>query len=392
MRLLQAAGWEVALLGCEDSRNVVHAGPTFLVPAPPVTSPGAGGPWQKLRAFAAIVHNRSARAVMERAIDEFRPDVVHCHSIYHHLSPSVLAPLRERRIPAVMTLHDFKLLCPAIYLLDGQQRPCMRCRGRAPWHAIAGRCFKGSYLASLAVAFEAGLAGLRRVYWRSINPFVSPSRFLQSALNSAGLLSRRVRYLPYVLSAEDFAPRPSPPEQDGSALFAGRLSVEKGIWPLVRAFASPRLRRFQLEIAGSGPLESLLRRFVENERLVNVHFLGRLHGAAMRQARFRSAIAVVPSMSFDNSPMAVYESLAAGRAVVGSEIGGIPELILSGETGVLVPPGDEQALVEVIHRLLSAPREAYRLGREAWEYARDRFSGATHLEQLAAIYDEAMAC
>ena len=71
---------------------------------------------------------------MAEAIERFRPDVAHLHNVYHQLSPSILAPLHAAGVPVVLTLHDYKLVCPTYQLLDHGE-PCTACVGGKFWNA-----------------------------------------------------------------------------------------------------------------------------------------------------------------------------------------------------------------------------------------------------------------
>lgn len=385
--LLQRAGWRVGLLGCQDERNINRGQPVYTVEPPEITAPQGATWWQQLRVTWRSLVNSQAMSAMRQALSEFRPDIVHFHSVYHHLSPSVLEPVRRRGVPSVMTLHDFKLLCPAIRLLDGASRRCMQCQGRFNWHAVQERCFKGSYRASLGVALESQLTRWSRIFERTIRAFLSPSQFLIQAYETAGLLRGRLHHQPYVLLEKDFVhpENDSSPPRTNAVVFAGRLSSEKGIWSLVKAFAHPELRGVELRVLGTGPLEHELQTFVRMHCLQNIRFFGQVDPDSLRHHRLDCALSVVPSISYDNSPLSVYESLAAARPVIGSDLGGIPELIEHGVTGRLVPPGDEAALRNAILESLGDSRWLLTAGRAARRVA-ERFSATAHLNGLESIY------
>jgi glycosyltransferase involved in cell wall biosynthesis len=174
-------------------------------------------------------------------------------------------------------------------------------------------------------------------------------------------------------------------------LFAGAVVETKGIQTLIEAL--PLLvryvERFRLLVAGWGNPRILasLRRW--DPILVSV--LGRVPFEEMRALYAVADLTLVPSVWYDNSPMVIYESLMAGTPIVGSEIGGIPELILPGQTGYLFPPGDARALTERViqHFALSAP-ERRAMRRRCASYVRSELSMDGHLDRLRAIYDEVL--
>jgi glycosyltransferase involved in cell wall biosynthesis len=161
-------------------------------------------------------------------------------------------------------------------------------------------------------------------------------------------------------------------------LFAGRLSPEKGIEELVAA-----TQGMNLVVAGDGPL----RASVESA-------LGFVPHAELERLYRRAAVVVLPSHR-EGLPLCVLEAMAHGRPVVASAVGGIPELLEDGVTGLLVPPGDVAALRAALQRLLADPALRRRMGRAgrrrvAELCSRDRVADAT-LSAYAAKPDRPLA-
>ncbi len=379
---LRAAGWRVVPFAMADE----HARPSEwsgrFVTARDYSRPR----WGRRAAADALslLWNREAARNLRALLAEARPDVAHLHNIYHHLSPSILPELARAGVPAVMTLHDLRLLCPAIHMLrDG--RVCERCRGGRFHEAVLGRCVKGSRAASLLAAVETAHQHHRRLYQRLVRLFICPSRFYQRKYAEWGYPPERLVHLPNFVDTEFWRPLPEPVED--AYLYFGRLSGEKGLRVLLEAQAlwereaegepAPRLR-----IAGSGPAAAETAAAVRALGLRRVELLGPLTPERLRREIARARFTVLPSRCYENCPMSVLESYACGRPVVGSSIGGIGELIEDGRDGILVPPGDPAALLAGLRRAMALGPEA---GRRARARAETSWSRPGHMARLQEI-------
>ncbi len=382
--LQRARGDEVELFGMRAPENppcrFERHFPSHVELDPPPPSLG-----ERARVVGRMIWSRSAARGMREVLAVFRPDLVHLHNVYHQLSPSILQPLREAGVPAVMTLHDYKLACPTYRFLD-HGRVCEACVPRRFWNAPLRRCNRGSLTASAVVAVELGLHTLLGAY-EPVHRFVCPSRFLGEKMRAARVFPERLRVVPNFVPVASVPPRDAPGE---GVLYVGRLSPEKGVDVLIEAAARrPGLR---VEIAGDGParpdLEALAAARALGER---VRFHGHLAPDELARLRRRCAVAAVPSRWHENMPLVVLEAFAAGLPVVATDLGGLPELIEDGVDGRCVPPDDPEALGEVLEALAGDPARALAMGRAARAKVERGFTPERHLERLDAVYEEAAA-
>jgi glycosyltransferase involved in cell wall biosynthesis len=365
---LQRAGWEVVPFAIADAEARTSRWREYFVTAHDYSRPRFGA--RALADAVALVWNREAARKLDALLEAARPRVAHLHNIYHHLSPSILPVLARHGVPAVMTLHDLRLLCPAIHMLR-RGEVCERCRGGRFYEAVLGPCVKDSRAASALAAVETAHQSWRHLYPRYVRRFLCPSRFLRAKHIEWGFSPEQLEHLPNFVDTGFWRPdpHPAPAETDDAYLYFGRLSREKGLVTLLEAHArwernggggeSPP----QLWIAGTGPQEGELRRRTDELGLKGVRFLGSLDRVELKRRLARCQFSVLPSEWYENAPLAILESLAAGRPVVGTSLGGIPELIEDGRTGILVPPRDPAAL-------LAGLRGARRLGSTAQTAAR----------------------
>jgi glycosyltransferase involved in cell wall biosynthesis len=384
--LLRRHGHEVSFFGMQDDRNTAGAPGEYLVSNVDYSgSTAAHGAARFKRWLSAgrILHSQEAARKLEALITEARPDVAHLHNIYHQLSPSILGVLRRHAVPAVLTLHDYKLICPN-YMLHTHDAVCERCKGHRYYQAVLQGCVKGSRLNGVICATEAYTNGLTHVYENSIDTFIAPSRFMQRKMAEFGAGAGRIAYIPNFIDVAAFEPRY---EAQPYFVFVGRLERVKGVSTLLRAVAASQIAsRFELRIAGDGAVRQELERQDATDGRSNVRFLGRLSRDALRDLLQNAMFVVVPSEWYENAPMSVLEAYAYGKPVIGARIGGIPELIEHGETGLLFEPGNTQALQQAIDDMLTHPGLAQQMGRNARRLVEDAFGPQLHYERLMALY------
>lgn len=339
----------------------------------------------KVRAFGRMLHSSSARRGIDALLDDFDPHVVHLHNIYHGLSPSILQPVAARGIPAVMTLHDYKLACPTYRFLDAQGRVCEACLGGRFHQAAIRRCKGGSLLASAAGGLELAVHTYTGAYG-PIARFLCPSSFLAGKMREAGVFPDRLRVLNNFVD-----PRPLPVKETpgGPFVYAGRLSSEKGVDVLIDAIG--RLPDVELLVAGEGDQRPELEAQARRVAASRIGFLGRIDKPSVQSLIRSGAALVLPSRWYENQPMSILEAYASGVPVVATRLGGHIELVREGETGWLVPADDPGALAAVLRRVHDDPDEALRRGRLARTVAESTFAPDAHLDRLEGFYAEAAA-
>lgn len=374
MAALRALGHDVELFATAHPENLPHR---FADEFPPYHEIGVGAT-SSSGAVRDMFSNRDAARAIERVIERFRPDVVHFHGIHRHLSPSVLFAARQAGVPTVFTAHDYFAICPQNTLLLGGERPCVprRCGNRLFLGAVANRCVQHSLPRSVLAAAELGFQRCRRAYERGIDAIIAPSEFMRVSLIEGGFASMRITVVPNAAPVSEY-PVASAAERR-AFLFAGRLSPEKGALVAARA---AELAGVELRLAGSGSEAERVR-----SASAHVQLLGHLGRAALEREMATAIAVLVPSMVPENASIAVLEAMAASTPVIGSAIGGIPEQIEDGVSGLLVEPGDAESLAAALRELVGDPERAARMGAAARERVAARFSEAAHIEGVLGVY------
>lgn len=381
--MLADRGHEIIPFAMKDEDNEPSRYSTLFVSPVDITDPYRIPVWRWAGIASRILYSKEARNRTAVLADLTHPDVAHLHNIYHHLSPSILTPLKNRGIGTVMTVHDYKLFCPALTHYN-EQGVCEKC---SPYHygaCVTGRCVKGSRAASALCAAEMLMHDLFNAYLGRIDMFIAPSEFVASRLYARGLDPERVAVIPHAVDTG----RWTPGEDDGDGdyvLFLGRLTVEKGILNAIQAFAG--LPHIPLRIAGSGGIEGQARTLARELGADNISFLGFQQEAQVRGLLRGCRFLVLPSESYENAPMSVLEAFASGKPAVASRTGGIPEMVREGETGLLSAPGDVEELRQTIDRLWRDRQATREMGARARELAVTDYAPATHIDKILSTYN-----
>ncbi len=351
------------------------------------TGNGTGGA-AKTKAALSSIYSFEARRKIGMLLQETKPDLVHLHNYNYQITPSVLYEAAARGVPIVQTLHDPQIICPhhRLYNYD-TMRVCEKCKGLHFYHAVTTRCIQGSLLKSAVGAVESYLYHTLRTYQKHVRLFISPSRFLQKKINDFGLHDIRVEYLPHFV---DVASPGGTSTNSGYCLYFGRLSHEKGVMTLLESMKL--LEEGELWIAGDGPLRNTLESRVKSEGMAGrVKVLGYKNRREIASLLANCSFTVVPSEWPDNAPFSVMESFAAGKAVVGSNRGGIPEMIGSNERGLVFEAGNVAELSSALSTMFSSRSLRDRLGKAARSFAESNYSGERHFEDLMRLYKDVIA-
>jgi glycosyltransferase involved in cell wall biosynthesis len=377
--MFRARGWDTAVFSMKHPMNLPSEWQGFFVDE--IEYDRETSVWARLQQAGKVVWSSETIANVDRLLDRFPADLLHAHGVYHHLSPSVLYAAKRRGIPTVMTQHDLKLACPAYKMLNAGG-VCEKCRSGNLLNVIASRCIRNSTAASAVVFVETTVHRAFKVYPKYVDRLLAPSRFYLEKLVEWGWDRNKLRYVPNFVDADRFRPAFEPGRY---VLYFGRLSIEKGVTTLLRAANHARV---PLVIAGTGPLDAELRAQASSLG-ADVSFVGFKTGEALHDLIRDARVVVLPSEWYENAPMAVLESFALGKPVIGASIGGIPEMIDTYKTGLVFRSGDVEDLARCLREVADASPQTLRdMGREARNFVADRFTEHRYYQAVCAVYAE----
>lgn len=325
------------------------------------------------------IHASDASRALGAVARVFRPDLLHAHNVYGRLGTSVLSAAQRIGVPAVITLHDYRLICPT-YLLLRNASTCDICVRGQFYRCLSHNCHEGGLAASLVQTMESyANRWLKR--WESAAKFLCVSRFMLKQFLHSGIDKSKLVHLPNFVRTDRCNPRFEPGEY---ALFVGRLSREKGVHTLVDAVRGTCLK---LRIVGDGPEMAALKRRVKQARITNVRLMGFRAGKELEALYHGAAFVVVPSEWYETFGLTVGEAFAYGKPVIGSEIGAIPELVRHEENGLLFAPGNVEDLREKMLQLRAMNDRIQGFGRSGRELMKTQFNPTRHLAKLLEVYE-----
>jgi glycosyltransferase involved in cell wall biosynthesis len=331
---------------------------------------------QKAFVPGQVVWSSSAAREIGRVLGSFKPDVVHVHNLFPMISPSVLHACRRHLVPTVVTLHNYRQICPSGDLFrDGAT--CYDCVGHVPIPAVRHGCYRDSALATVPLAVA---AVAQKSSWENL-----PSAYIfisaaQRSLFSALDFPRERCFVKYNLVYAMDVDRATEP----LIVYIGRLNEAKGLPMLMRAWDRFEPKNLKLVIAGGGPLEDEVSAWASMRPSVDAP--GLLSRDECGQLLARARATVVPSRWPETFGLVVAEAMSASVPSIAPAHGSFPELIEDGVDGVLYPPGDSDALVRLFGEVEEDPTRWAAIGRRARDSYERRFEPAKNVEELESIY------
>ena len=377
--LLSKNGHEVVPFSLLNTKNLETPYSHYFVDYPELS---ATGTFTKIKKAPGFFYNKAAAAKLEELIEREKPDIAHIHLMFNSLSISILPILKKYNIPTVMSVHDYRLICPAYTFKNGHGEVCEKCKTRNFFHCILSRCSNNNLMNSLMLSLD--------MYFREcfyppvelIDKFIFVSKF---AMNKH--ISINPKYKDKSTFLYNFTPSVNTQKKGKGEymLFFGRISQEKGIQTLLSAIK--KTPSITLKLAGMGPLEKQLK----SECPKNAEFIGYKSGKVLQDLIMNASFVIVPSEWYENNPMTIIESFTIGTPVIGTNIGGIPELIDPGKTGYICETNSVDSLSFAISKANNLSDQEYlEMCNNCKDFALNNFSENSHYKRLIDIYKQTL--
>jgi glycosyltransferase involved in cell wall biosynthesis len=346
------------------------------------TIPTRRSPSQTVALAAGTIWSRSSARMVRELVATLRPGVVHVHNTLPLLSPAIFSACKAEGAATVMTLHNYRLVCPAATLYrDGQ--PCEDCVGRpVALPAIRHACYRGSRGQTSVIAAMLAVHSAVGTWTRHVDRFVALSKFARDVFIDGGLPAGRIAIKPNFVR-----PDPGPGGGGDGFLFAGRLVPEKGPLVLLQAWRSVP-GDVTCRLVGGGPLEAEVRAASLGQ--ANLTVLGPIERTRLLAELRASRALIMPSTWYEGLPLVALEAFACGVPVIASRLGSMIEIVEPGVTGLLVAPGDPDDLARAIRWASDHPVEMRRMGAAARARYLADYTSERNYPRLLAIYHEAM--
>ncbi|HSW89032.1 MAG TPA: glycosyltransferase family 4 protein [Candidatus Saccharimonadales bacterium] len=336
------------------------------------------------REYFSISYNKSFVKYMQRIFSlkyylkfrkilrEFEPDIIHIHNVYNEITPSILCNIKHKAI--LMTVHGSQMVSPVSMQTERTGKMCKEtiCEG-----CINCVGWKG-YL------YEKVKKSVYRKLLQNITIYISPSNYLKSILEEK-------QYLPVIRIYNGIKLlKYSKIKDTKNLLYVGRLTKEKGLDVLLNAIKklTKTIPEIHLMIVGEGNYSTnILNTIKDNNLQNNILVKGSISRKLIQTYYDNSVLLIIPSIYPDNLPTVGLEALSVGRPIIGSNIGGISEIIKNNETGIVVSPGDAGEIANGVIKIIHNKKKLQQMNREAREYAEKQFDIKNHTRQLELLYD-----
>ena len=344
---------------------------------------------KKFAQLPRFIYSFESKKKIKKLIEDHKPEIAHIHLIKGNLTSSIIQVLRDKKIPIVITLHDYGIMCPHNLFLDKNYDICIKCTKYGPVECILNKCNRGNLALSIVSAIEFSLT---KIFY---NPSVVFDRIINVSKFSYNMHYELVHSIrKNLVHLYNFTPKIYNKDisliKGDYFLFYGRLSKEKGLGTLIKTWCKLG-NSFKLKIVGEGPILSEMKQLGDNLNLTNIEFLGYRDGEELNTLIKNAFFIIIPSEWYENNPMTIIESYTLGKPVIGSNIGGIPEIIIEGKTGFIFKMGDSDSLYNSINKAVSVDEvEYFEMCKSAKLFAENQFDEEKHYIRLMEIYNDAI--
>ena len=375
-KLLRENGHDVAFFSMKNEKNMTTGNKEYFVEEIDLNSNN------KLKALE-VIYSKNNKKKMEEALDDFKPDIVHLNNFQRQLSASIIKPINKRNIPIVFTAHDVQAICPAITMLDSNKNICEDCMKGKYVNCIKKKCVKNSGLKSILGAIEGKYYRLKNIYKKKIDYIITPSEFYKTKLIEDGIKEDKIKALHNFIDISEYDVET---QDNGYALYFGRLSKEKGILNLINAFS--KVEKGNLYIAGEGEEKDTIKKLIDENKLNDrVKLLGFLNSEEMKEYVRKCKFVVVPSIWYENCTYSIIETLAIGKPIIGSDIAGIPELVQSNINGFTYKYNDIDELTKRMKELFENDSLVKKFSKKSKEICKELYSKEFYYNEIIKIYN-----
>lgn len=342
------------------------------------------GPWNKVKLGTRTLWAWDTQEELRSILRKERPDLVHFHNTLPLISPAAYYTCKDEGIPVVQSLHNARLFCPAATLYR-EGKVCEDCLGKTiAWPGVVHSCYRNSSLATLGVAGMLALHRFLATWQKKVDAYVVFTQAFRQHLVAAGLPPEKLFLKPHFLPGD-----PGAKQQQGDyALYVGRLSPEKGIRTLLKAWELLD-NRIPLHIVGDGPDRDTLEGLKHQACLPSVHFNGWLAGEELYSVVKKAAFLVFPSEFYEAFGLAIIEAFACGVPVIASRLGASTEIIENGKTGLHFAPADAKDLASKVEWAWKHRREMDSMGKAARSEYQAKYMAERNYQLLMEIYGRA---
>jgi glycosyltransferase involved in cell wall biosynthesis len=337
------------------------------------------------RVAMQTIWSQPAYTELRQLVRDVQPDVTHVHNTFVLISPSAYYASKGAGVPVVQTLHNYRLLCPAATLFRNG-RVCEECLGiTPPWPAVLHACYRHSHAQSAVTTTMLTFHRWLKTWQERVDLYIALTEFARRKFIRGGLPADKIVVKPNFVF-------PDPGKREGAgnyALYVGRLSAEKGVHTLLKAWG--QLRGISLRVAGDGPLLEEATMMVRRHGLKDITLMGRVPPRDVLASMKGAKLLIFPSEWYEGLPMTLIEAFACGLPVIASRLGAMAEMVDEGHTGLLFRPGDPEDLAAKVRWAVEHPEAMDLMGAHARHVYEEKYTSDLNYHMLINIYRTAIS-
>lgn len=381
-RILKEKGHEVGFFSTQSDENEATAFSKYFVKGKDLSQ--QQDIYTKIQSVKEFIYNAEAVEKLELLLTDFKPDIVHLHIFQSRLSSAIVNTIKKSGIPSVMTVHEYKILCPVYVCLDSKREVCEKCAVGNYFPGIIKKCTQNSYFASTLNALESTMRDKYFNYQTNIDAFIYPSQFIMDKhIQYKKVLKGKSHVIHNFIDLKKFSPTQ---KHEDYYLYFGRLSREKGISTLVKTWK--KFPNMKLKIVGAGPEEESIKQLISKFEINNIELVGAKYGSDLTTLIQKAKFTIVPSEWYETFGLNIIESYACGTPVIAAAIGGITELVKENQTGFLFESRNEKMLYDTIDKTIRLMAPAYDLMvKTCTEVSQTMFTEEIYYKKLMNVYN-----
>jgi glycosyltransferase involved in cell wall biosynthesis len=333
----------------------------------------------KLKAGINTIWSFKSYREISNVIREYRPDIAHFHNTFPQISPSAYKACKDNNVAVVQTLHNFRIVCPNALLMR-KGSPCEKCLDNSLIYSLIYKCYRDSYLATMAITLNIFINRLIGTYKNNIDKYITLTEFSKSRFVKAGIHENKILIKPNFISITN---NTCVDQRKHYAIYVGRLTEEKGVRTLIDAWSM--INDLKLIIVGDGDLREELESKVKNKQL-DVEFRGTQDKTKVLELVSNAMLQIIPSECYEGFPNVLLEAYTCGTPVISSAIGSLNELVEDGKNGFKFKAKDPVDLVRKINHILDMKGEISEISKYSKELVNKKYTEAVNVDHLLKIY------
>jgi glycosyltransferase involved in cell wall biosynthesis len=327
-------------------------------------------------------YSRHVKKKLEKLIKDTNPDVCYLMHHYNKLSPSVIDACKKYKLPVVMRLSDFFLVCPNA-LLTRDSHACEECIHKSLCSAVKHKCIKNSYFGSLIKVSAMYFHRLIKIY-NKVNYVIAPSSFTINKIKLKFPKMPLIQIHTFVNITQKYDSK-----LGTYGLLVARIEEEKGILTAIKAFEGTK---YKLKIAGQSSTNygEIIKNYLKDNKIKNVELLGPKYSKELLELYKNSRFVIVPAECYENMPNVALEAMSYSKPVIASDLGSLKEIVTDNYNGLLFESKNFLELRRKVEKLFKYDALVQKLGKNSYKEAITKYNPEKHYNKLIETFNKSI--